>query len=89
MSFISTIINQSVIEPFVFRNYRHFPMSHLKSRYQGCGEVRIWEAMRASTAAPGYFEEMNLASYVHQVAKFIATFIIISVYIPTGWRYIK
>lgn len=52
----------------MFRNYRHFPISDIKSRYQGCGEVRIWEAMRASTAAPGYFEEMTLASYVHQVA---------------------
>ena len=70
MSFISTIINQSVIEPFVFRNYRHSPVSNLESRYQGCGEVRIWEAMRASTAAPGYFEDMPLASYVHQVNEF-------------------
>ena len=68
MSFISTINNQSIIEPFVFRNYRHFPISDFKSRYQGCGEIKIWEAMRASTAAPGYFEEMTLASCVHQVA---------------------
>ena len=55
----------------MFRNYRHFPISDFKSRYQGCGEVKIWEAMRASTAAPGYFEEMTLASYVHQVVNYM------------------
>ena len=87
MSFISTIINQSVIEPFVFRNYRHSPVSNFKSRYQGCGEVRIWEAMRASTAAPGYFEDMALASYVHQVTNFVSFYCQLSYCL--GWRFVS
>ena len=30
---------------------------------------QVWEGVMASTAAPGYFEEVKLGPYVHQVRR--------------------
>ena len=69
MSFVSTLANHPVIEPLLFTNYRHHPSD--TSNYRSITNVKIWEAIIASTAAPGYFEEVNLGPYVLQVKKII------------------
>ena len=63
---ISAVMNQPSIEAFLFRNYE-LPV-HTKglSQYSGSSKYKIWEAVRASAAAPGYFEEFRLDQYVHQ-----------------------
>lgn len=50
---------------FVFRNYNHHPSE--PSQYPGTCTAKTWEAIRASSAAPGYFEEFKLGDAVHQV----------------------
>lgn len=62
---VSTIVNRGVIpKAFVFRNYGHFP--GVNSHYMGGCQYKMWEAIRASSAAPGYFAEYALGSDLHQ-----------------------
>lgn len=61
---ISTIVNRPRLEPFVFRNYEY--PRRVRSLYSGTPTARLWEAIRASAAAPGYFEEFKLGDEVHQ-----------------------
>ncbi len=37
--------------------------------YDGTSKYKVWEAVRASTSAPGYFEEYLLDGNVFQVCK--------------------
>jgi hypothetical protein len=67
ISVVSTIVNQPVIQPFLFCNYRHHPDNREATHYLSTCDVRGWEAVMASTAAPGYFEEVKLGNFVHQV----------------------
>ena len=69
MSFISTLANQVVIEPFLFANYRTHP--DRESHYKSTCDTQIWQAIMASTAAPGYFEEVKLGQYILQVQQFV------------------
>ena len=62
---ISNKINGTNIKNYVFRNY-HLP-SGSHSQYQGSVKYQCWEALRASSAAPGYFEEFKLDENVFQV----------------------
>jgi predicted acylesterase/phospholipase RssA len=42
------------------------------AHYDGTSKYKVWEAVRASTCAPGYFEEFLLDGNVFQVKeKFI------------------
>lgn len=50
--------------PFVFSNYTRPYGSNFKFP-QSC-KYRLWEALRASTAAPGFFEEYKLGNDIHQ-----------------------
>lgn len=61
---ISTVVNHDVIWPYVFRNYT-LPF-RIKSLYNGSFRHRMWEACRASSAAPGYFGEFKLEENIHQ-----------------------
>ncbi|NXL70674.1 PLPL8 phospholipase, partial [Leptocoma aspasia] len=62
---VSTIVNRGTpLKAFVFRNYNHFP--GVKSHYIGGCQYKLWQAIRASSAAPGYFEEYVLGSDLHQ-----------------------
>lgn len=61
---ISTIVNTQASQPFVFRNY-NLPDGSF-CYYEGSCKYKIWQAIRASAAAPGYFEEFVLDNYVHQ-----------------------
>ncbi|KAL2309460.1 hypothetical protein Nmel_005661 [Mimus melanotis] len=63
---VSTIVNRGTpLKAFVFRNYNHLP--GVKSHYIGGCHYKLWQAIRASSAAPGYFQEYVLGSDLHQV----------------------
>ncbi|XP_061873279.1 calcium-independent phospholipase A2-gamma [Colius striatus] len=62
---VSTIVNRGTpLKAFVFRNYNHFP--GVKSHYMGGCQYKLWQAIRASSAAPGYFQEYVLGNDLHQ-----------------------
>ena len=54
-SLISTLVSGNRIAPYVFRNYQY--PTRTQSYYRGSARYSIWEAVRASSAAPGYFDE--------------------------------
>lgn len=61
---VSVAVNQPTLKPFVFRNYN---LPHrVESHYYGSCKYKMWQAIRASGAAPGYFEELELDGIVHQ-----------------------
>ena len=55
---VSTQANTSWVRPFLFRNYV-FPVRSA-SHFAGSTQSHMWEAVRASAAAPGYFSEYNI-----------------------------
>ncbi|NXE23907.1 PLPL8 phospholipase, partial [Ardeotis kori] len=62
---VSTIVSRGTpLKAFVFRNYNHFP--GVKSHYIGGCQYKLWQAIRASSAAPGYFQEYILGNDLHQ-----------------------
>ncbi|XP_054844838.1 calcium-independent phospholipase A2-gamma [Eublepharis macularius] len=62
---ISTIVNRGTpLKAFVFRNYNHLP--GVQSHYLGGCQYKLWQAIRASSAAPGYFQEYTLGDDLHQ-----------------------
>lgn len=61
---ISSVVNHETLRPFVFRNYT-LPF-RVQSQYRGSFRYRMWEAARASSAAPGYFSEFKLEENIHQ-----------------------
>ncbi|GCB75664.1 hypothetical protein scyTo_0019036 [Scyliorhinus torazame] len=63
---ISTIVNKGTpLKAFVFRNYNHLPS--VRSHYMGGCQYKLWQAIRASSAAPGYFQEYAIGSNLHQL----------------------
>ncbi|XP_048873252.1 calcium-independent phospholipase A2-gamma-like isoform X2 [Brienomyrus brachyistius] len=65
VSAVSTVVNWGTgPKPFIFRNYNHNP-SRI-SRYAGSSGYQLWQAVRASSAAPGYFQEFPLHNDIHQ-----------------------
>lgn len=62
---VSTVVNRGITpKAFVFRNYGHFP--GINSHYMGGCHYKMWQAIRASSAAPGYFAEYALGNDLHQ-----------------------
>ena len=64
VSAVSSVVNMDVSRPYIFRNYALPHRS--QSQYSGSFRHRAWEAVRASSAAPGYFGEFKLEDNVHQ-----------------------
>ncbi|XP_022604744.1 calcium-independent phospholipase A2-gamma-like [Seriola dumerili] len=65
VSAVSTIVNRGLpLKAYVFRNYRLMP--GVRSHYPGDCHHKMWQAIRASSAAPGYFQEFVLGKDLHQ-----------------------
>ncbi|XP_041651938.1 calcium-independent phospholipase A2-gamma-like isoform X2 [Cheilinus undulatus] len=62
---VSTIVNRGTpLKAYVFRNYNLLP--GLRSHYLGGCQHQLWQAIRATSAAPGYFQEFTLGNDLHQ-----------------------
>ncbi|KAK2842509.1 hypothetical protein Q5P01_012709 [Channa striata] len=62
---VSTIVNRGTpLKAYVFRNYNLLP--GVRSHYLGGCQHQLWQAVRATSAAPGYFQEFTLGKDVHQ-----------------------
>ncbi|KRY75318.1 Protein dif-1 [Trichinella pseudospiralis] len=70
LGLVSCVPNDGRLFPFVFRNYNH-PIG-LRSTFEGSCQYRLWEAVQASAAAPGYFQECRLHNLLHQDGGMIA-----------------
>ena len=57
LAIVSCLVNARTLQPFIFRNYEH-PAGH-DSYYRGSTKHKLWQAIQASAAAPGYFEEAS------------------------------
>ncbi|KAG7257122.1 hypothetical protein CRUP_024746 [Coryphaenoides rupestris] len=65
VSAVSTLVNRGLpLKAYVFRNYRLRPGT--RSHYLGDCRHKMWQAIRASSAAPGYFQEFLLGKDLHQ-----------------------
>lgn len=64
MSAVSSLISAPRMTNFMFRTYN--PPPGVTSQYPGSCKYRIWEVIRASSAAPGYFESCTLGNEVHE-----------------------
>ncbi|XP_059191844.1 calcium-independent phospholipase A2-gamma-like isoform X2 [Centropristis striata] len=62
---VSTIVNRGTpLKAYVFRNYNLLP--GVRSHYLGGCQHQLWQAIRATSAAPGYFQEFSLGNDLHQ-----------------------
>ncbi|XP_068459877.1 calcium-independent phospholipase A2-gamma-like [Clinocottus analis] len=61
---VSTIVNRGTLKAYVFRNYNLLP--GVRSPYLGGSQHQLWQAIRATSAAPGYFQEFTLGNDLHQ-----------------------
>jgi len=57
LAYVSCIVNTPQLQPYLFRNY-DLPAER-DSRYRGTTQHKMWQAIQASAAAPGYFEEVG------------------------------
>ncbi|XP_076048519.1 calcium-independent phospholipase A2-gamma-like isoform X2 [Oratosquilla oratoria] len=62
LSLIATQVNTNRIQAFVFRNY-NLPY-RVASHFLGSSSPALWQAVRASAAAPGYFSEFRIGDQI-------------------------
>ena len=68
---VSSKMDEPDCTPFVFRSYG-LPCGSV-THYEGSSKYKVWEANRASTAAPGFFSEFRLDGVVHQDGGLLST----------------
>lgn len=66
ISAISAIDNTQKYQNYLFRNY-NYPQG-VASHYKGSMKYKLWEAVKASSAAPTYFEKCRYDTYTHVVS---------------------
>ncbi|XP_068231173.1 calcium-independent phospholipase A2-gamma-like [Palaemon carinicauda] len=59
---VATSANTNKVQAYLFRNY-NLPY-RVSSHYQGSSQPHLWEAVRASAAAPGYFSEFKIGDLI-------------------------
>ncbi|KAI8423802.1 hypothetical protein MSG28_012813 [Choristoneura fumiferana] len=65
MALVSCVVNAgSKLSPYLFRSYE-CPF-RVRSVFPGTARARLWHAVRASAAAPTYFNEFRLDNLLHQ-----------------------
>ncbi|CAG9135674.1 unnamed protein product [Plutella xylostella] len=65
LALVSCVVNAgSRLSPFLFRSYA-VPF-RVRSVFPGTQRARVWQAVRASAAAPTYFNEFRLDDLLHQ-----------------------
>jgi calcium-independent phospholipase A2-gamma len=62
ISVVSNVTTPNHMKVYLFRNY-NLPTSS-NSHYDGTARFKVWEAIRASSAAPFYYEDFKLDGYV-------------------------
>lgn len=67
---VSSVMSRNPKELFLFRNYT-YPVGH-ESRYDGTVEAQLWEALRASSAAPTFFTEIRVNGELHADGAIVA-----------------
>lgn len=63
VAIVSSLVCEQRISPFVFRSYE-LPF-RVHSSFKGSNVYPVWAAVRASSAAPGYFDEFLLDDKIH------------------------
>lgn len=61
---VSTTVTEERIDAHIFRNYALRP--NVQSVYNGSHSPKLWEVVRASSAAPAYFGDFLLNGEIHQ-----------------------
>lgn len=59
---VAVSVNAHSVQPFLFRNYAHDPQ--IGNSFDGTCRAEVWQAIRASSAAPGYFQEFKFGSSI-------------------------
>jgi calcium-independent phospholipase A2-gamma len=55
IAIVATEVSEDRVSPYVFRSYQMPRKTH--TSYNGSSQHPVWAAIRASTAAPGYFDD--------------------------------
>mgnify|MGYP002051815139 FL=1 len=63
VALVSSLVTEKRISPYVFRSYS-LP-NRIHSSFLGSSCYPVWAAVRASSAAPGYFDEFSLDGNIH------------------------
>ncbi|KAK6110588.1 Patatin-like phospholipase family protein [Brugia pahangi] len=64
LSIVACTVNTPTLQPYIFRTYGH--PNESESHYRGGCNHKAWEALQASAAAPGYFQEVSLGPLLYQ-----------------------
>ena len=62
LSVVSSLTTQNHMKVFLFRNY-NLPVNQ-QSHYDGTHKYSVWQAVRASSAAPGYYEDFKIEGHL-------------------------
>lgn len=64
---VSNVTTSNQMKVFLFRNY-NLP-TWAQSHYDGTCRHKIWQAVRASSAAPGFYEDFKIDDQLFYVSK--------------------